>query len=238
VRRQLAQQQQRQQQQQHQGSPAKQAIRRWLMVETCQVCSHENKRMLQHPPGKQQQQQQQQQQPQQQQLTVTMLDSEPPCSFATLKEPATGKHDSMPGRPQAAPQREPEQQIKQQMQTELADEGSLADAALSISLPDHQQAVEPQQEAGHQHKHKQAAAAECTQEPEAQVSGAATTDADTGSAEAPPNKKRRLSWKEDLQAVRMIEPKRSVLTKIVSWHRQARTWKAAGLSLHRSGGKM
>ena len=55
--------------------------------------------------------------------------------------------------------------------------------------------------------------------------------------ESPPGKRRRLSWSDQLQAVRLIDrAPRPHPRKLVSWHRLARSWKAAKLSLGHGGG--
>ena len=62
-------------------------------------------------------------------------------------------------------------------------------------------------------------------------------DGELGSGESPPEKRRRLSWSDQLQAVRLIDrAPRPQPKKLVSWHRLARSWKAAKLSLAHGGG--
>ncbi len=55
----------------------------------------------------------------------------------------------------------------------------------------------------------------------------------SGTADAePPRKRRRLSWSDNLQQVKLIDrAPRPQLRKVYSWHRLARSWKAASFHL-------
>ena len=204
----------------------------------------------QKPPAQQQQQQQQQQQVRQ----AAPQPAQPQQAAEPAPEPAgelpagSQAEAQQPAASQVAVIQEQQQQQRQEQsaeqpaeQQEQAEPMSWAAVQEEWGLAHKQAAAEMAAEQGGAQPAagEQAAAAEFEgEEEEQQQEAAAAEEAAEGGQQAAPRKKRRLSWSDQagaqLQNVRLIDrAPRPQLRKIYSWHRLARSWKAAKFSVPR-----
>ena len=276
-------QQRQQRQQQQRAKPAGNGLpNRWLAADTCSLCGHDTKRLMQRDPGQRQGQAGQQQAKQPAQAAQSSQQQAAAGQADTVVPALPASSDMPPAQPPteadiagtamqhgAAPPLPIDQQqgghlvgVQQQRQEQQQRQGQQGQQPLLLQQQKEEQVLQAaplqlvaaaqslgtEDVAGHRVGGFLKVAD--TQLPAASDGQQSVEDGEMGSGEeaaavphgscsgeSPPEKRRRLSWSDQLQAVRLIDrAPRPQPKKLVSWHRLARSWKAAKLSLAHGGG--